>query len=190
MKLENDYPIIYKKVNRFLLVRKIILIIYAIALICSVIINLVVGGRLWFIYVLGGEIITYQAILSKPLIDNILIKRISIIIIITILYLYFIDLINTTNWSYIVINILSFSMIILQLIFFFIHYEQHKNKIIIMFFTDILSILFFILALTNTLPINWAVIVMGCSGLVSLIILFSFYFKTTFLELKKYFSLK
>ena len=190
MNIENDYPIIKKKINRFIMIRKIILIIYAIALLTTLIVNLTVGGRLWFIYVLGGEIISYYAFLSNPLIDNGLIKRLSILLICIIIYLYLIDLVNTTNWSYIVINIISFSLIILQLIFFFTNYNYHKNKIILMFFTDLCSITLFILSLCHILPINWAVIVMGLLGLLSLLILFSFYFKTTILELKKYLSLK
>ena len=190
MNIENDYPVIKKKINRFFKIRKIILIIYFIGLITSLIVNLSVGGRLWFIYVLGGEIITYYAFLSKPLIDNRLIKRFSILLLCIILYLHFIDLVNTTNWSYIVINIISFSLIILQFIFFFINYENHKNKIILMIITDLISVTIFILSLCRVLPINWAVIVMGSLGSLSLLILFTFYFKTTKLKLKKYLSLK
>ena len=189
MNIENDYPIIKKRINRFFKIRKIILIIYVIALITSLIVNLSVGGRLWFIYVLGGEIITYHAFLSKPLIDNDLIKRVSILLLCIVIYLYLIDLVNTTNWSYIVINIISFSLIILQFIFFFINYENHKNKIILMLITDLVSVILFILSLFNVLPLNWAVIVMGSLGSLSLILLFTFYFKTTILELRKYLSL-
>ena len=190
MNIENDYPIIYKKINRFFKIRKVIIIFYIIGCITSLIVNLSVGGKLWFIYVLGGEVITYHAFLSKPLIDNVLTKRLSILLFCVIAYLYFIDKINTTNWSYIVINILSFSLLLLQLLFFFANYEHHKNKIILMLFTDAFSIIFFLFAIFKIVPINWAVIVTFVLGVISLIILFTFYFKTTILELKKFFSLK
>ena len=190
MKLVNDYPLIYKKVNRFLRLRKIIRFIYLIGLITSFIVNLAVGGKLWCIYVLGGEIITYYAFFNKPLINNVLLKRITFLILFIILYLYAIDLVNKTNWSYYVINIISFSLLLFQFLFFFINYDQHKNKIILMFLTSIFSILFFLLAILTIFPINWAVIVTGSIGLLIITILLSFYFKTTILELKKYFSLK
>lgn len=190
MKLENDYPLIYKKINFYFLIRRIILIIFGIGLISSIIINLAIGGKLWCIYVLGGEGVLYFSFLNRPLIDNILIKRITILLLVIIMYLYLIDLVNTTNWSYLVINILSFSLLIFQLLFFFINYELHKNKIVLMLFTSIMSISFCFLAIIHIIPINWALIVTGSLGLFNLILLFTFYFKTTILELKKYLSLK
>ena len=190
MNLKNSYPKVQKLINRFLKIRRIILITFIIAFLVCLIVNLSVGGKLWFLYVLFGELIIYYAFFNKPLIDNILIKRISITFLIIIVYLYSIDRINNTDWSYIVINILSFSLIILQIIFFFVQYQYHKNKIIIMFFTSLFSCFFFLLALLNVIPINWAIITTGSIGLITLLILFIFYFKTTLRELKKYFSLK
>lgn len=190
MKLENSYPDAYKRINKFIKARKIILIIYLIILIAAFVINLSIGGRLWFIYVLGGELITYYAFLNKPLIDNMFMKRLVFLLVVIILYLYSIDLVNTTNWSYKVIDILSFSLLILELLFFFINYEHHKNKIILMFFTSIFSCVFCFFAIIGIIHINWAIIVTGSLGLFTLILLFTFYYKVTKLELQKYFSLK
>ena len=189
MIIENDYPKIKKKVSKYLLVRNIILIVFALSFIISLIVNLAIGGKLWSIYVLFAELIFYFAFLNKPLIDNALIKRVSILLGIIIAYLYIIDKINNTDWSYIVIDILAFSLLIIQLVFFFIDYEYHKNKIIILFLTSVFSCLFCLLAIIKVIPINWAVIVIGSIGLFTLIILFTFYLKTTLLEIKKYFNL-
>ncbi len=190
MIVKNDYPEIKKKVSKFLLIRKITMIVFLIAFLTCMIINLSVGGRLWFIYVLFGELIFYFAFLNKPLIDNVLIKRISILLLIIIGYLYAIDKVNDTSWSYIVINILCFSLLILQIIFFFANYEYYKNKIILMFFTSVFSCLFCLLAIIRIIPINWAIIVTGSIGLANLIVLLTFYYKVTISELKKYFNLK
>ena len=78
MKVEINYPKLKKEVNKFLIFRKIMLIIFLISIITCTIINLSLGGKKWMLYVLGGEIIFYFAILNKPLIDNTLIKRITI----------------------------------------------------------------------------------------------------------------
>ena len=190
MIIENNYPKIKKKVSKFLLIRNIILIIFLIVFITSVIVNITTGGKLWFLYVLFAELILYFAFLNKPLIDNALIKRISILMGIIMAYLYVIDKINNTDWSIIVIDILAFSLLLIQLFFFFINYEYHKNKVIIILFTSIFSCIFCLLAICHVIQINWAVIVVGSTGLFSLIILFTFYFKTTLLELRKYFNLK
>ncbi len=190
MIINNDYPKIKKRVSKFLLIRKIILIIFLVAFITCLTINLATGGRLWFIYVLFGELIFYYAFLNKPLIDNVLIKRILILVIIIMGYLYTIDKINETNWSVLVIEVISFSFLIIQLIIFFTNYEYHKNKIILLFFTSIFSCVGCFLGIIGVYPINWALIVIGAIGLFNLMILCTFYFKTTTLELKKYFSLK
>ena len=190
MIIENDYPKIKKKVSKYLLIRNIILIIFLLAFIVSLVVNLITGGRLWFIYVLFGELIFYFAFLNKPLIDNALIKRLSILMVIIIAYLYTIDKINNTDWSIIVIDILAFCLLLLQLFFFFTDYEYHKNKIIIILFTSLFSCIFCLLSILKIIPINWAVIVTGSIGLLGLIILFTFYYKTTILEIKKYFNLK
>ncbi len=190
MIVKNDYPEIKKKVSKFLLIRKIILIIFIISFITCLTINLLTGGVLWSMYVLFGELIIYFAFLSKPLIDNILIKRLFVLILIIMAYLYTIDKINETHWSILVIDVLCFSFLIIELILFFTNYEYHKNKIIMILFTSIVSCIICLLGIVNVIPMNWAVIVTGSIGLFNLIILFTFYFKTTILELKKYFSLK
>ena len=97
MIIENNYPKIKKKVSKFLLIRNIILIIFLIVFITSVIVNITTGGKLWFLYVLFAELILYFAFLNKPLIDNALIKRISILMGIIMAYLYVIDKINDND---------------------------------------------------------------------------------------------
>ena len=154
MKVKNDYPKIKKKLNSFLLIRRIVLIVFLIGFIVSLIINISVGGRPWSIYVLFAELIIYFAFLNKPLIDNAIIRRVSLLAGIIIAYLYVIDKINNTDWSYIVIDILAFSLLIVQLILFFINYEYHKNKIIVMLFTSFASCIFCLLAITGVIYIN------------------------------------
>jgi len=190
MIVKNDYPKIKEKVSKFLLIRKIILIIFLTSFIICLTVNLIVGGKLWSMYVLFGELIIYYAFLNKPLIDNVLIKRLFILVLIIMGYLYTIDKINYTNWSILVIEVLCFSFLILELILFFVNYEYHKKKIIMLLFTSIISCIICLLGIVRVFPINWAVIVTGSIGLFNIIILFTFYCKTTILELKKYFSLK
>ncbi|MBR3131127.1 hypothetical protein IKG31_00955 [Candidatus Saccharibacteria bacterium] len=190
MKIKNSYPEIKKKINKFLLIKEIIVIIFAITFITSLIVNLSTGGKLWSIYVLFAEIIFYFAILNRPLIDNVMIRRVSLLAGIVMAYLYTIDKINNTDWSYIVIDILIFSLLIFQLVLFFVNYDHHKNKIIVMLLTSLASCLFCLLAITGVIHINWAIIVTGSIGLFNIIVLFTFYFKTTILEIKKYFNTK
>ena len=186
MKVEINYPKLKKEVNKFLIFRKIMLIIFLISIITCTIINLSLGGKKWMLYVLGGEIIFYFAILNKPLIDNTLIKRITIVVMIVCAYLYMIDIIEETSFSYFVINIILFSIIIFQLIIFLSEFKLQRKK----FIPAIGAIIFCILALTKVVELNWPIIVLGGVGVLSLIILLVFYHKRVIKDLTKYFSIK
>lgn len=190
MKIENDYPKIKKSVRKFIKFRTIMLYIFLVSIVTCVIINLSIGGKNWMFYVIGAEAIFYFAFLNKPLIDNIFIKRITVVILYICAYLYMIDLIEKTSWSYFVIGIIMFSMIILQIIIFFAELNSKNKKFIPMFFTAVGSIIFCLLAIIKVVKINWTIIVLGSLGFVSLIIVISFYRLAIFTELKKYFSIK
>ena len=190
MKIENDYPKIKKSVNKFLIFRKVILIIFLISIVSSTIINLSIGGKMWMLYVIGGEIIFYFAFLNKPLIDNTLVKRITIIVLIACAYLYLINIIEDEHWSYFVINIICFSLIIIQLILLLIERKLQNGKFIPIFVCSICSVIFCLLAVTKVVKINWPIIVLGSLGLFVLLILFIFYRKPIINELKRYYSIK
>ena len=190
MKIENDYPKIKKKLNKFIFIKKIILLLFLISIITVVIVNLTVGGKLWMFYVIGGEIIFYYAFLNYPLIDNALIKRLTVVLFMIAAYLYLIDFINKTKWSYFVISILAFSIIFIQLLFFFIGNNYQKRKLMPLFVTSVCSIIYFVLSIFKIVKINWAIIVLGALSLLAILVLFIFYYKSVTNELKKYFSLK
>ena len=190
MKIENDYPNIKKGLNKFLLMRKIILFTFLLSIIVVVIINLSVGGKFWMFYVIGAEIIFFYAFLNVPLIDNAIIKRITVVLFLICSYLYLIDRLNHTKWSYLVICILGFSIILIQLFFFFLGIKYQKRKLIVLFTTTIGSIIYTILAILKVFKLNWAIIVLGSLSLTILLMLIIFYRKLFTNELKKYFSLK
>ena len=190
MKIENDYPRIKKRINRLLIIRRIILLVFLISIITVVTVNLAVGGKLWMFYVLGAEVIFYFAFLNYPLIDNSLIKRLTVVLFMICAYLYLIDFINKTKWSYFVIGIVAFSIILIQLMFFFIGFNNQKRKIIPIFLTLIGSIIYFALSILKVVKINWPIIVLGSLSLATLLMLFIFYYKIITNELKKYFNVK
>ncbi len=190
MKIENDYPTIKTKINKQILIRRIILFIFLISTITVVIVNLAVGGRPWMFYVIGAEIIFYFAFLNFPLIDRSLTKRVTVTLFLICAYLYLIDFINHTKWSYFVIGIIAFSIIIVQLLIFFLSINYQRKKLIPLFITTTGSIIYVILSLFNIVIINWPIIVLGGVSILALLVVFIFYYKSITTELKKYFSLK
>lgn len=188
MQVKKAYPKIKKQINRFLGFRKITLFVFLASIIICTIVNLAVGGKLWLFYVIGGELIFYLAFLDKPLIDNTFVKRFTTVLFTICAYLYLIDIIEKTSWSYFVIGIIIFSIIIVQLILFFAAFKLQRKKFIPMFWTSIISVLFCFLAIVKVVDLNWPVIVLGSLGLFSLLLLFIIFRKTIIYELKKYFN--
>ncbi len=190
MKIENDYPLIKKKLNKYLIFRRIMLLLFLVSAVTVIIVNLAVGGKYWMLYVIGGEIIFYYAFLNFPLIDSSLVKRLTVVLFQICGYLYIIDFINKTKWSYFVIGIVAFSIVLIQLLLFFLSFNYQKKKVVTLFITTICSIIYFILSLCGIVKINWPIIVLGSVSLFALLILFIFYHKTVIIELRKYFNLK
>jgi hypothetical protein len=188
MNIKNNYPEIKKNINKFILFRTITLILFLISIIVCTIVNLAIGGRLWMLYVIGAEVIFYFAFLNIPLIDNTLIKRFTVVILIICAYLYLIDKIDNTHWSYFVITIIGFGILIIQGTLFLSAYKNSRKKFIPMFWTSVGSLILCLLALVNVIQLNWPMIVIGSLALFIFVVLFLFFRKTLIGELKKYFS--
>lgn len=188
MDLKNNYPKIQKEVNKFLKFRRITLLIFLFSIIVCTIVNLSVGGKLWMLYVIGAEIIFYFAVLNRPLIDNTFVKRFTILVFIICAYLYLIDIIEKTHWSYFVITIIGFAIIIIQSILYFTAFKYQRKKFIPMFWTCIFSVIFCLLAIVKVVKMNWPTIVLGSLGLALIIVMFTIFRKTIVSELKKYFN--
>ncbi len=189
MKISYNYPRITKEINKFLLFRKIMLVFFLVSLITCSIINLSIGGKAWMLYVLGGEIVFYFAFLNKSLIDNTFVKRFTKVVLIICAYLYLIDVLDETHWSYYVITIIGFSILIIQSTLFFSAFKNQRKKFIPMFWTSIGSVMFCILAIAKVIQMNWPIIVLGSLGIALILVMFTIFRKTIITELKKYFNI-
>lgn len=190
MNVENNYPRINKKLNKFFLIKNIILVVFLISIISCIIVNLCVGGTGWMFYVIIGEIIFYYAFLNRPCLDKSLIKRITAVVFWISILLFIIDLIEKSRFSYFVITIIYFSTLIIQFIFFLSAIKFQRRKVIPMFYTLIIGIILFILPFICNVKMKWPVIVLGSIDIVIIIFLTIFFHRDIFLELKKYFSTK
>lgn len=190
MNIENNYPKINKKLNKFFIIKNIILLIFLISIISCTIVNLCVGGKRWMLYVIISEIIFYYAFLNRPCLDKSLIKRITIVLFWVCVLLFIIDLIEKSKFSYFVITIIYFSTLIIQFIFFLSAIKFQRRKVIPMFYTLIIGIILFVLPFFCNIKLRWASIVLGSLDLLIIIILLTIFHKDIFLELKKYYSIK
>ncbi len=190
MKINRAYPKITPQISKMILFRRIMIVLSSIAVVVCFIVNIATGGKLWFLYVLGGSIIFYLSFLNKPLIEDTFIKRMTVVIFVICGYLYLIDFIEKTDWSYFVITIICFSVLIFQAVIFLSLYELQKKQIIPIFYTTLASVVLMILALFNVLTLNWPIIVLGSIAVFLLILFFTIFRKNIIKELKKYFYIK
>ena len=190
MKIIRAYPEVTPKINKMILFRNIMIILSLVAIIVCFIVNIATGGKLWFLYVLGGIVIFYVSFLNKPLIEDTFVKRFTTIIFVFCGYLYLINYIEKTTWSYFVITIICFSVLIFQAIIFLSLYDFQKKQIIPIFWTTLTSVVLMILALFNVLTLNWPVIVLGSIAIFLLLLFFTIFRKNIIKELKKYFYIK
>ena len=189
MNINNIYPRINRNLKKKNNIRKTFLLISLISLIICIIVNISVGGYLWFLYVLGGLIILFLVI-NKPLIENSLPRKFTILIFVICGYLYLIDLINKTHWSFFVISIILFSMLIIQASIFFSFYGKQKKEVTPIFLTSTFSLILIFLGLVGIIKITWPIIVLGSLAFLLFIVFFTIIRKNIVKELKKYFSIK
>ena len=189
MEVKNNYPRITRKLSKFIIFRRVTLLIFLVSVVVCTIINLSVGGKLWMLYTIGAEIIFYLAFLNKPLVDNSFVKRFTTVVLIICAYLYLIDIIEKTNWSYFVITIIGFGILIIQSAFFFSARKNQRKKFMPMLFTAVGAVIICVLAIVKVLEMKWSVIVLGSLGFALIIIMFTIFKKTIISGLRKYFNI-
>ena len=188
MIIKHSYPNIKKELNIFFFLKYLYSIIALISVITCLTINIIIGGKAWVLYVIGGEIIFYYIFFRKDLIDNTILKKILQVFIAICIYLKIIDIINNTNWSWFVDSIILFTLLIIQTLVYLIGIRIHKRKIIPLIGFAICCVFIFLLSLIKIINLTWPIIVLGVLGLIVIITLFTFFHKTTISELKKYFN--
>ena len=162
MKINIIYPEISKTKHnrrRFLKLMKWIFILLAIA---SVVVNICVGGLLWFPVALMGLFMIWNLILSIDLVEY---NRISQFIKATIyscILMVLIDIFLVSGWALDVISIVSFASVIISGILFFTDFNRQKQNMLPMFYLITIALIWSMVGLFSALEVmSWPLIVLG-----------------------------
>ncbi|NCA96272.1 MAG: hypothetical protein EOM74_04760 [Methanomicrobia archaeon] len=190
MKYKVTYPTPKKKLILKIEWRWTILALLWAGAISTGIINLAVGGDPWSLVVIGGEYLFYRVFLRQPLVENSQIGKLTDAILSTCLYLILIDVIYGDGWSVSVVPILTFSLLIIQGLVFFLFYRRQRKNFMPLYWVTIGGLVAIISALIGFPKINWPIIVTGSLAFLILIISVIALRKPIWTELKKKFHTK
>ena len=188
MIIKHSYPNLKKEVNIFFFIKFLFSILSLISIIVCTIINIIFNNHPWVLYVIGGEILVYYIFFRRDLIDNSNIKRTMQVVIAVCIYLKIIDMINDTTWSWFVDSIILFGLLVIQLLIYLIGIKIHRRKIIPLIGLSIASMIIGLLGVLKVIRLTWPIIVLGILGTIIFLVLVTFFHKTTFKEVKKYFN--
>jgi hypothetical protein len=162
VKINITYPVVSKTKHnrrRFLKLMKWIFILLALA---SIIVNICVGGLLWFPVALMGLFMIWNLILSIDLVEY---NRISQFIKATIyscILMVLIDIFLVSGWALDVISIVSFASVIISGILFFTDFNRQKQNMLPMFYLITIALIWSMVGLFSALEVmSWPLIVLG-----------------------------
>ena len=136
--------------------------IFILLALASVIVNICVGGVLWFPVALMGLFMIWNLVLSIDLVEY---NRISQFIKATIyscILMVLIDIFLVSGWALDVISIVSFASVIISGILFFTDFNRQKQNMLPMFYLIVIALIWSMVGLFSALEVmSWPLIVLG-----------------------------
>lgn len=194
MKIEDTtmYPEYKKKVVDIVLYRKIVMISFFIVACISLLINIIIGGKFWFLYVVGGELVFWFVFMSDAMVESGALRRIVRATVVISLFLFLVDyMAENHGWAVnIVIPVLCFTSAIVLSILFFIQFKRGLTNILYFYFYITLGSFSILLGLFGIVKLTWPWIVLASCSLFALILTVILYRGQIFHEFKKKFSMR
>lgn len=166
MKVKITYPIVNHKIIKRRKILDILLWPFLITAYSLPIVNLIVGGPLWFVVVLYALFMVWELLFNVDLVELNRISQFIKLIVHSSILLALIDIFLSPGWALEVISIVAFSALAVSGVLFFTDLKRQKQNmlpfIILIFLTMIGAILGLILSNYKN---YWALIVMGAISL-------------------------
>lgn len=172
------YPKLEPKAGAGVIWRRTIWTLLLVGCIACGIVNLCLGGRPWFLYILGGSVVFWAVFLYRPLVEYSFIRKLSVILCAACAYLVLIDWMGkSVHWSKFVVPVVFFSMFVFLLGFFFARFKQQKNNLMPVYWIFLLSIASVITVACGafSMTMTWPIIIIASLDGVMLILSFIFF---------------
>ncbi|MDO4544438.1 MAG: DUF6320 domain-containing protein [Clostridia bacterium] len=178
MEIEITYPVIEKKRLFYIWLRRIVIIIYSVALPVCILVNALTGGLPWSIIVGGGSWLFWISVVERPLVEFTFLSKFSAICVNACIYLGILDLVIRNGFSLIVIPLVFTALLIVQAFIFFIGFKHQKGNVMPLFWMFVLSFGIFIFAASSSyLAFDWTTILLGSVAVSIFIMAASLFFK-------------
>ena len=162
MKINITYPKTSKKIFRHRKWLTLLSWIFILLAIASVVVNVIVGGVLWFPVALMGLYMIWHLVISIDLIEY---NRISQFIKATLyscILMFLIDTFLVGGWALDVISIVSFASVIISGILLFTDFNRQKQNMLPILFLIVIALVWSVIGLFSALEMqSWPLIVLG-----------------------------
>lgn len=160
-----NIEIVYPKLNaQFLSMqkfRKAAELVFVISALTCVIVNICVGGKPWSAIVIGGLWLTWAVLFARSLVDNHIVGRATKIFFFIGMYLFIVDWTVGNGWSFFVVPIVLFGLLILLSLIFFLGFAHQKRNLMPFFWLVLVSLGAMTCAILGFSEMNWPTIVLG-----------------------------
>lgn len=187
MDIKIIYPPLKKQKFAVEKIRGVCLWIFLITAYCCTIINICVGGKAWSIIVLWSLWFAWNTFMTRPLVENNLISRITNLLSNSCILLVLIDVFLSSGWEEFVIPIICFGILMILGIIFFLNVSMHRQNMMPMIWIISGSLVAFISAILGWSTMNWPVVVLGSTAFAMFIAFVVVLRLQFFLEFKKRF---
>ena len=187
MKVKIVYPEFQKRSYVFNRLQGILTIVFAVAAVVCLTVNLAVGGRLWSLVVLWSLWGVWKMVISYDLVEfNIISQTVKTLFYVVVL-LFLIDHFLAPGWAAFVIPIVCFATQIFLIIIYFIDVRKQTRNSLPMFWLALVSLIAIMAVWFFLNGINWPMIVVGSLSVVMVLIAFFAYRHEFAHELRKWF---
>ena len=183
MKLKNIYPIPKRQGNFYHKFRFIMRIIFAIAVLACVIVNLAVGGKAWSIVVVWSIISVWRLLFSLKIVEFSIFSHATRVTIYLIVLLLLIDYFLAPGWAKTVVPIVLFGYFLIMAILFYSLRDIKDRHYLSIFILGLISLAF--IPYSVRFPItDWIAFSFSVAILVIFIVLLVINFKDIVYEIK------
>ena len=170
MKIDMVYPRVDRKRRAFFRIRPVCAYTFTFIAAACVIVNLAVGGAVWFPVALWGLWTLWRCVLSPDLVERNLCGQIVKALWYVCVLLALIDVCLAPGWAQFVIPIVGAAALIAAALFFFIDADGQRQNVMPLVWLVLFSLLALGAAGLGLVRMSWPVITLGaCAGALALV---------------------
>ena len=190
MNVEMIYPEVPRHDMFLLKLRRVLRLVFLLAIIVCPIVNIAVGGKAWSAVVVWCILIAWNIFVSPDVIEFGLMRQGVKMVLFAAVLQILIDQLLIPGWAGFVIPLFGTGALIFTAVIFVTDIHTQKQNMMPMIWLIFLALIFFIMAQIGWPELNWPMIVLGSTAWLLTFLGVIIFHKDLLLELKKRFHLQ